>query len=53
MKKQLTLDEIILHLFGPDRMEEDEDYQYELYREQQQENYENQRLAYEEHLGDR
>jgi len=53
MENKLTIDEIILHLFGPDRNDGDEDYQYELWRDTQQEQYEQDRLAYEEMLGDK
>jgi hypothetical protein len=46
--EQMTIDEIVKHF--PGNQDGDEDYQYELYREQQ---LEMEQEAYEQHLGDR
>jgi hypothetical protein len=46
--EQMTIDEIVKHF--PGNQDGDEDYQYELYREQQ---LEMEREACEQHLGDR
>ena len=47
----MTLQELIMVQFN--NKLEDEDYQYELWREQQMEQEEAQRIAYEEMLADR
>jgi ABC-type branched-subunit amino acid transport system ATPase component len=49
--EEMTLQELIMVQFN-DKLE-DEDYQYELWREQQMEQEEAQRIAYEEMLADR
>lgn len=49
--EEMTLQELIMYRFNSQL--EDEDCQYDEYRERQMEQEEQQRLAYEEMLGDR
>ena len=49
--EEMTLQELIMYRFNSQL--EDDDYQYQEYRERQMEQEEQERLAYEEMLGDR
>ena len=49
--EEMTLQEMVVHMFGI-REDEDEDYQYEMWRERNEQQEEQERLAWEQHLTD-